>query len=63
VIRVSEPPAEGRANTAISRLLARALRVPTSRVTLVRGTSARDKLFEIEGLTRAQVLEHLEDAV
>ena len=48
-IRVSAPPADGRANEAVVRLLARALGVARSRVVLVRGASARSKSLHIHG--------------
>ncbi|MDT0682423.1 DUF167 domain-containing protein [Roseicyclus sp. F158] len=47
-IRVTAPPADGQANKAVQKLLARALGLPKSRLTLVRGHSARDKTFRIE---------------
>ncbi len=59
MIRVGEPPAEGRANTAICRVLGKALGVAASRVKLVRGAAGREKVFEIVGLSQAQVLERL----
>ena len=59
VVRVGAPPVEGRANTAICRILSRALGVAASRVRLVRGAAGREKVFEVVGLTRAQALERL----
>jgi uncharacterized protein len=49
VLRVMAPPVEGRANVAVCRLVAKRVGVPASRVKVVRGESARDKLLEIEG--------------
>ena len=49
-VRVAAPPAEGRANEAMLRLVAKALRVPVSRVSLVSGSQSRLKLLAIEGL-------------
>jgi uncharacterized protein (TIGR00251 family) len=51
VVRLTAPPAEGRANEALCRLLARRLGVGRTRVTLVRGHRSRDKVVRIEGLT------------
>lgn len=48
-ISVTAPPADGAANEAVRRLLARAMRVAPSRLELRRGHSARDKLFRYEG--------------
>lgn len=47
-IYTTAPPADGAANAAVTRLLAKALGVAPSRLTLLRGMSARDKLFRID---------------
>ncbi|PZQ95964.1 MAG: hypothetical protein DI533_17535 [Cereibacter sphaeroides] len=47
VIRVTCPPEDGKANKAVTRLLAKALKVPPSRLVLVRGATSRDKLFRV----------------
>ena len=52
VVRLTAPPVEGRANEALCRLLAKRLGVAKGRVTVVRGASSRDKLVEIEGISR-----------
>jgi uncharacterized protein len=49
LVRVKAPPADGRANAAVCRLVAKRVGVPPSRVRVVHGESARDKLLEIEG--------------
>ena len=54
-VRVAAPPAEGRANEAMVRLVAKALGVPPSRVTLVSGTQSRTKLIEVDGLTADEI--------
>lgn len=46
-VRVSAPPADGAANDAVLRLLAAALGRPPRDLTLLRGASARIKLFGI----------------
>ncbi len=45
---VTAAPEDGRANAAVAELLARALGVAKSRLTLVRGAGARDKLFRLD---------------
>lgn len=50
-VRLTAPPADGAANEALVRLLARRLRVPRSRVRILRGASARNKLIEVDGCT------------
>ncbi|HRO14897.1 MAG TPA: DUF167 domain-containing protein [Paracoccus sp. (in: a-proteobacteria)] len=47
-IRVTAAPEDGRANEAARKLLARALGVAKSRLTLVGGATARDKLFRLD---------------
>ena len=48
-IHVTAAPEGGKANAAVQKLLAKALGVPKSRLVLIRGETARDKLFRIEG--------------
>lgn len=47
-IRVTAPADQGRANEAVRQLLARALGIAPTRLTLLRGHTSRDKLFQIE---------------
>ncbi|UXU75144.1 MULTISPECIES: DUF167 domain-containing protein [unclassified Paracoccus (in: a-proteobacteria)] len=47
-VMVTAPAHDGQANDAVVRLLAKALGVAPSRLTLLRGTSARDKLFRLD---------------
>ena len=54
-VRVAAPPHDGRANLAVTRLLAAALGVAPSTVELVRGAAARDKLFRIRSLDAGAV--------
>lgn len=48
-VRVTAPPTGGQANEACCKLLAKALGVPPSRVTLVHGIRSREKVFRIDG--------------
>lgn len=59
LVKVSAPPAEGRANEAVLRLIARSLGVARSEAELVRGARSREKLVRIRGLSAAQALERL----
>jgi uncharacterized protein (TIGR00251 family) len=52
VIRVSAPPVDGKANAALCQLIARSIRVSSSRVSVVRGQTSRDKVVRVEGVTQ-----------
>lgn len=45
---VTAVPEDGRANRAVQDLLAEALGVAKTRLTLIRGATARDKLFRLD---------------
>lgn len=49
LVRLTAPPVEGAANEALCRLIARAVRVAPSRVSVVRGERSRDKVVAVEG--------------
>ena len=59
-VRVVAAPERGRANEALLDLLAGALAVPRARLDLVAGSSARDKVVEIEGMSLDEVERRLE---
>lgn len=46
--QVTAVPEDGRANRAVQELLAEALGVAKGRLTLLRGATARDKLFRLD---------------
>ena len=48
-VRVRAAPADGEANEALARVLAKAVGVPPRDVTLLQGAAARNKIFRIEG--------------
>lgn len=54
-MRVTEPPVDGRANAATCRLVAKAIGIAPSKVRVLRGTTSRDKVLEVEGLAQEQV--------
>ncbi|MDO5369160.1 DUF167 domain-containing protein [Paracoccus sp. (in: a-proteobacteria)] len=47
-VRVTAPPENGKANAATRKLLARALGIAPSRLTLTGGATSRDKVFRID---------------
>lgn len=49
-VRVRAAPIEGKANEALIVFLAKSLKVPKSRLTLVTGDTARLKQIDIDGL-------------
>ena len=58
-VKVSAPPEGGKANTAIRTLIARALNIAPSRITLERGQSDPAKTLRIGGLDERSVREGL----
>ena len=62
-IAVTAPPEGGRANSAVTELLASSLDLPTSSVQCVVGHASSRKLFEIVGLTEQQVHHRLDTLV
>lgn len=61
-VRVTAPPADGRANAAVCRVVADAIGVPKSHVQVVRGHASKTKVVSIEGATEEQVGEALRAA-
>jgi hypothetical protein len=49
-VRITAPPVDGAANEHLCRFMARVFAVPAARVTLLRGTSGRDKLVSVRGV-------------
>jgi uncharacterized protein (TIGR00251 family) len=54
-VRVVAPPVDGRANEALTRLLAARLGVPHRAIEVVGGHTARTKVIAIDGLDAAEV--------
>jgi uncharacterized protein len=57
-VRVRAAPIEGQANAALIVFIAKALKVPKSRVSLIAGDTARLKCLEVEGV-EAEALDAL----
>lgn len=49
-IRLAAPPVDGAANDELTRFLAKQLRIAPSRISVVSGSSSRDKIVQIDGL-------------
>ena len=50
-MRLAVPPVDGAANEALVALLAEQLGVPKRHISIVRGSSSRQKIVEITGVT------------
>jgi uncharacterized protein len=65
-LKVSAPPADGRANNELCRSLAEFLRIPASLVSVRFGHSARVKTVEVQGIDEEAVFailrQHLQHA-
>ena len=53
------PPVEGKANEALIAFLAKALQVRRSALHILRGTTGREKLVSIDGLSDEEVRQRL----
>lgn len=49
-ISVSEPPEKGKANKAVIKALAEYLQIAQSRISMVAGTTSKNKIIDIENL-------------
>jgi len=54
-LRVTAPPADGAANTAVIKLLAKELGVPKGAVNVVSGATGRHKRLRIDGVAVADL--------
>jgi uncharacterized protein (TIGR00251 family) len=61
-VRVAAPPADGRANDAVVRLLAETLALRPRDVAIVAGRSGRTKVVTLRGITPSELERRLETA-
>jgi len=61
-VRVTAPPVDGKANQAVCRLVAKAVGVGRTSVSVVRGERSRDKVVRVEGVDEAAALRALVQA-
>jgi uncharacterized protein (TIGR00251 family) len=54
-VRVAAPPVKGRANRELADFLSHILQVSKSRVTILRGHTAKNKVIAVSGLSREEV--------
>jgi len=55
LVRVTAPPEGGKANAAACKVVARALGIAPSRVTVGRGAGSRQKSLKVEGLDQKRL--------
>jgi len=55
VVRVTAAPVAGRANEALRALIAKRARVAKGRVEIVRGSSSRDKVVRVAGMSEREL--------
>jgi uncharacterized protein (TIGR00251 family) len=53
-LKVAAPPVDGKANAEVERFLSKLLGVPRSDVTVIRGSSSRDKTILVRGVTQTE---------
>lgn len=58
-IAIKEQAREGKANRALISFLSKALSIPKSRITIVRGNKSRDKVIRIEALRIEEIINRL----
>ena len=59
-VRVTRPPADGEANRAVLRLVARALGIGPSRLRLVSGERGRRKRVAVDGMDAHELVRRLD---
>lgn len=59
---MTAPPVDGAANAAVARLLAQALGVSPSSISVVKGLQTREKIVEVAGLGAAEIRSRLASA-
>ena len=58
-VYVTAAPTDGEANEAVQALLAKQLKISKSSVQLARGETARNKIYDIDGLTVDEILQRI----
>ncbi len=61
VVRLTAPPVGGAANKLLKRFLAKRLGVRPSDIEILRGEKARDKVLSIQGLSREEAAQLLDE--
>lgn len=59
-VKITAPPADGLANAALVKVLAKTLGVPKSTIRITRGQNASIKTFDFQTLTDSELAQKLE---
>ena len=59
-IKLNKPPVDGQANAECCRVVAKYFKVSKTQVSVLRGTSSRQKTILVEGVSSLAVIERLE---
>ena len=58
-MKISAVPEKGKANEELIAFLAKTLKIPKRRISIIRGFSSRDKTVRIDGLSPEDISTHL----
>jgi len=56
VVRLTSPPVDGAANSALVKLISRKLRIAKGSIRIVSGEKSRKKVLEIEGMDLSELM-------
>jgi len=59
VVRLTSPPVEGAANSALVKLISKKLGIAKGRIRIVSGEKSRKKILEVEGMNLNDLLDGL----
>jgi uncharacterized protein (TIGR00251 family) len=58
-VKLNSPPVDGKANEECIRLFAKALGLPKSTISIIKGEKGRQKLISVDGFSVDEVMERL----
>lgn len=62
-IKLAAPPVEGKANVELFKYLSKVLGIRKSKIEIISGKTARDKIVSVSGLTKDEILFKLEEQI
>ena len=57
------PPIDGKANAALIKILSKTLKCSKSAIVLISGETSRDKVLEVQGITKDTLINILSDQI